>query len=229
MNLRTLLSIAAWGFSPALLFHPLVEVPAQEPTPTATVSAPATNPIHTAKITVLSTMMTDRKGIGEWGFSALVEVEGQRVLYDTGGRPETVLNNAREMGVDLASVEDVILSHNHPDHTTGLVTLRRELMKTNPKALCRAYVAQGIFLERVLPPGAGTIKLPMSQIKHDFEALGGTFIESNQPTELFPGAWLTGPVPRIHSEKNWSPGVKVHDAGFQRAAWWTTPFPKIRR
>ena len=100
-------------------------------------------------------MITDRKGIGEWGFSALVEADGKRVLYDTGGRPETVLNNARELGVDLAGVEDVILSHDHPDHTTGLVTLRRELMKTNPKALSKAHVARGIFLERVLPPRCG--------------------------------------------------------------------------
>ena len=49
-------------------------------------------PLHVLKIAVLSTMLTD---VGEWGFSALVEVDGQRVLFDTGGRPETVLNNAR--------------------------------------------------------------------------------------------------------------------------------------
>ena len=64
-------------------------------------------------------MLTDAVGVGEWGFSALVEADGNRVLFDTGGRPETVLNNARELGVDLSSVEDVILSHNHWDHVTG--------------------------------------------------------------------------------------------------------------
>ena len=113
--------------------------------------------------------------------------------------------------MDLAGVEDVILSHDHPDHTTGLVTLRRELMKTNPTALCRAHVARGIFLERVLPPGAGTISLPMSKIKADYEALGGTFIESTSPKEIFAGAWLTGPVPRTYPEKNWVPGVRIRE------------------
>ena len=88
--------------------------------------ASAHGPVHVLKITVLSTMLTDAVGVGEWGFSALVEVDGKRVLYETGGRPETVLNNARELGVDLSNVEDVILSHNHWDHVTGLVTLRRE-------------------------------------------------------------------------------------------------------
>jgi 7,8-dihydropterin-6-yl-methyl-4-(beta-D-ribofuranosyl)aminobenzene 5'-phosphate synthase len=54
--------------------------------------------------------------------------------------------------VDLSNVEDVILSHNHWDHVTGLVTLRRELSKANPKALSRAHVGRGIFLERLIPP-----------------------------------------------------------------------------
>lgn len=185
--------------------------------PAATDAAPASpaaaGPVHTAKITVLSTMLTDRAGFGEWGFSALVEIEGKRVLFDTGGRPETVLKNARELGVDLAGVEDVILSHNHWDHTMGLVTLRRELMKTNPAALSRAHVARGIFLERVFPAGWGSGQpLNMTEIRRDYEALGGEFIESAEPRELFAGAWLTGPVPRPYPEKNWSPGVKLRPA-----------------
>src|ERR1700730_17130987 len=84
--------------------------------------ASAPGPVHAVKIIVLSTMLTDTVGVGEWGFSALVETDGKRVLFDTGGRPETVLNNARELGVDLSNVEEVILSHHHWDHVTGLVT-----------------------------------------------------------------------------------------------------------
>jgi hypothetical protein len=55
--------------------------------------ASALGPVHLLKITVRSTMLTDAVGVGEWGFSALVEVDAQRVLFDTGGRPETVLNS----------------------------------------------------------------------------------------------------------------------------------------
>jgi 7,8-dihydropterin-6-yl-methyl-4-(beta-D-ribofuranosyl)aminobenzene 5'-phosphate synthase len=50
--------------------------------------------VKTLKITILSTMLADR-GIGEWGFAALVESDGHRILVDTGARPETVLSNAR--------------------------------------------------------------------------------------------------------------------------------------
>jgi hypothetical protein len=52
---------------------------------------------------LLSTMLADA-GIGEWGFSALVEADGRHILFDTGARPDTVLHKARELGIDLAGV-----------------------------------------------------------------------------------------------------------------------------
>src|SRR5271170_5435474 len=52
-------------------------------------AAEAPAEIHTLKITVLSTMLVgEREGIGEWGFSALVEADGHRILVDTGLHPE---------------------------------------------------------------------------------------------------------------------------------------------
>ena len=86
------------------------------------------------KVTVLSTMMADQ-GVGEWGYAALVEVDGRKILYDTGARPETVLANAREMKIDLSGIEDVVLSHHHGDHTGGFLVLRKALAEQNPKAL----------------------------------------------------------------------------------------------
>ena len=72
-------------------------------------------------------MLTDRAGLGEWGFAALVVADDHRLLFDTGARPDTVLRNARELKIDLSGVSTVILSHHHGDHTGGLVTLRREI------------------------------------------------------------------------------------------------------
>jgi 7,8-dihydropterin-6-yl-methyl-4-(beta-D-ribofuranosyl)aminobenzene 5'-phosphate synthase len=147
-------------------------------------------------------MLADRAGVGEWGFSALVEAHGHRILFDTGARPETVLSNARELKIDLSGVSEVILSHHHGDHIGGLVTLRRELAKHKQSALKRAFVGNGIFLSR---PGPDARELNEAlALKPAFEALGGSFVVIDRPTELFPGAWLTGPVPRTHPERNWS-------------------------
>ena len=147
-------------------------------------------------------MLADRAGVGEWGFAALVEADGRRILFDTGARPETVLKNARELGVDLGGVSEVILSHHHGDHTGGLVTLRREWSGQHPKALSLAYVGDGIFLSR---PGArGEETNETIAFKKEYEALGGS-LPGHRPADAdLPGAWLTGPVPRVHPERNWS-------------------------
>ena len=92
-------------------------------------TAQAPRQVKSLKVTLLTTMLADGRGIGEWGFAAMVEVDGHRILFDTGGRPDTLVINARELGVDLNGIPDVILSHNHGDHTTGLVTVREQLAK----------------------------------------------------------------------------------------------------
>lgn len=163
--------------------------------------------IKALKVTVLSTMLVgDTTGIGEWGFSALVVADGHRALLDTGGHANTVLENARDLKIDLSDVQDVILTHNHWDHVSGLLTLRKEMMKKNPVALSRVYVARGIFYSRPSPEGE---KNPMIALKKEYEATGGKFIELAEASEIFPGAWLTGPVPRKYPEHNWSSAGKV--------------------
>src|SRR3984885_14245431 len=106
----------------------------------AATAAHVTAQVHSLKVTLLSTMLVgDTKGRGEWGFSALIEADGHRVLLDTGAHPDTVLQNARDLKIDLSDVQDVILTHNHWDDVGGLLTLRKEMMKTNPVALSSDY------------------------------------------------------------------------------------------
>ena len=157
--------------------------------------------VKSLKVTVLSTMLADR-GIGEWGFAALVEADGHRILFDTGYRPETVLQNARELGIDLSNVTDVVLSHHHGDHTGGLLALRRELSAKTPAALSRVHVAPEIFSSRRAPNGQGEAN-PTIALKSEMEASGAVFVEHRKPEQIFPGIWLTGPVPRPHPERYW--------------------------
>jgi 7,8-dihydropterin-6-yl-methyl-4-(beta-D-ribofuranosyl)aminobenzene 5'-phosphate synthase len=173
-------------------------------------ATPVPHQVTALKVTVLSTMLADNDELGEWGYAALVEVDGRKFLFDTGAHPDIVLRNAKTLGVDLAQVEDVILSHNHDDHTGGLLALRRELMKINPKAMSRVHAGAGIFASRVDPDGKEANGL--LPLKADYEAMGGRFILYNKPTELAPGVWLTGPVPRPNDETNWSPGLKLRTA-----------------
>jgi 7,8-dihydropterin-6-yl-methyl-4-(beta-D-ribofuranosyl)aminobenzene 5'-phosphate synthase len=172
--------------------------------------------LHSLKITILSTMLAD-DGIGEWGFSALVEADGKKILFDTGARPNTVLENAKELEIDLSDVQDVILSHFHDDHTGGLMTLRREFAKANPAAFSRVHVGKGIFLER-----RGDDRNQMIAMKKEYEATGGKFIVHDKPDEILPGVWLSGPIPRVYPEKNYSTGVEVNTG----SAWVPDDLPE---
>jgi 7,8-dihydropterin-6-yl-methyl-4-(beta-D-ribofuranosyl)aminobenzene 5'-phosphate synthase len=178
--------------------------------PITTSTAPPTRHRSLASavhVTILSTMLAGNPehGIGEWGFASLLEVDGRLLLIDTGARPETVLRNAQELGVDLSTVTDVVLTHNHADHVGGLVALRRALAKRNPAALARAHVAPAIFQSRLTPDGHEANGL--LPLRAEYEASGGTFIQHSRPTELMPGVWFSGPVPRPYQERNWSRGV----------------------
>jgi 7,8-dihydropterin-6-yl-methyl-4-(beta-D-ribofuranosyl)aminobenzene 5'-phosphate synthase len=173
-------------------------------------ASPAEPPLHkvaSLKITILSTMLADQ-GMGEWGFSALVEADGRRILFDTGLRPETVLQNARDLGIDLSNVTDVVLSHHHGDHTGGLLALRRELSKKSPGAMSRIHVAPGIFLSR-RNAGSDEELNPTIALKSAMEATGAVFVEHRRPEEIFPGIWLTGPVPRPNPERYWGAPASI--------------------
>ena len=174
----------------------------------------ATSPTQRAqaravKFTILSDNLVSISGgaIGEWGFAGLLEVDGRRILVDTGSHSDTVLQNARALNIDLSDVRELVLTHSHWDHVRGLMALRSVLMKTNPEALSVVHVARGMFYNRPRARGEGN---EMVALKTQYEATGGKFIEHDSGAEIFPGVWLTGPVPRVHPERNWSGSEKVH-------------------
>lgn len=165
--------------------------------------------VRELKVTVLSTMLVDDSGIGEWGYSALVVADGKKFLFDTGANPDTVLKNAAALGIDLSDVEDVVVSHHHADHTGGLLALRQALMQKNPGAMSRVHVSGNIFTPRLKPDGSDGNGLTPK--RGPYEATGGHFILHDGPTELVPGVWFTGPVPRKFPETNWSDqGLRIH-------------------
>lgn len=161
--------------------------------------------VNVLRVTVLSTQLADA-GFGEWGFAALVEADGHRILFDTGAHPDTVLKNVQELGIDLSNIEDVVLSHFHDDHTAGLMTLRQTLAKRNPDALSRVHVGPGFFWSR--PGRTGEVNQMIAE-KVQYEATGGRFVEEAKARQLYPGVWFTGAVPRVHPEHNWGPPGKV--------------------
>ena len=159
--------------------------------------------IEDFKITILSTMLSDTH-IGEWGFSAIIEADGQRVLFDTGSREKTVLQNASELNINLDNIDNVFLSHNHKDHTGGLITLKKNF----PNSFSNAHIGEGIFYSR--PNSNGTSHYILKN-KNSLESLGIKFITHINPSQIMEGLWTTGQIPRKYDEKNWSELGKIID------------------
>src|ERR1700730_6736793 len=63
-----------------------------------------------------------------WGFAALVEYGGKRILFDTGGNPDILARNAAAKNIDLSKLDFVVMSHRHGDHMGGLAYV----LKVNP-------------------------------------------------------------------------------------------------
>jgi 7,8-dihydropterin-6-yl-methyl-4-(beta-D-ribofuranosyl)aminobenzene 5'-phosphate synthase len=143
-------------------------------------------------------MAADRIGVGEWGFSALVEADSTRILFDVGGRPSTVRDNAAELKVDLAGIRQVVLSHNHNDHTTGLDAIRRQFPDGVTASVL--YIATGFFVRTT--GLVGMLKTDSAA----YVSSGGRFIVIDRPQKIGPAIYLTGPIPRRYPEKNYPPG-----------------------
>jgi len=97
---------------------------------TTTESAAAAAPPVPARITVLyDAFGKDTAMTKDWGYAALVEINGKRILFDTGNDPGILAKNVKAKGVDLTRLDFVVLSHRHGDHVGGLSFL----VSANPK------------------------------------------------------------------------------------------------
>jgi 7,8-dihydropterin-6-yl-methyl-4-(beta-D-ribofuranosyl)aminobenzene 5'-phosphate synthase len=64
----------------------------------------------------------------DWGYSALIEYGGKRILFDTGDNADILAHNAQAKGIDLTKLDFVVMSHRHGDHMGGLAYV----LKVNP-------------------------------------------------------------------------------------------------
>jgi 7,8-dihydropterin-6-yl-methyl-4-(beta-D-ribofuranosyl)aminobenzene 5'-phosphate synthase len=94
-----------------------------------------------------------------WGFSCLIELEGKTILFDTGGDGGILLYNMRVLNKDPKTIDMIVLSHIHGDHTGGLWSLLRE------KSTLKVYVPDSFpreFEQRVKEYRAEMVRVDAS-------------------------------------------------------------------
>jgi 7,8-dihydropterin-6-yl-methyl-4-(beta-D-ribofuranosyl)aminobenzene 5'-phosphate synthase len=156
----------------------------------------------------------------EHGFSALVSVTTTKrtcqVLFDAGRTPDGLAHNLGYLGIKPDTIETVILSHGHFDHTTGLDGFSRILGRTNlPVIIHPDFWNQ----RRLNLPGYEPWELPTTS-KSALQGVGFEIIEDRQPSFLLDGSVLvTGEVDRTN---DYEPGFPMQEV-LRNGRWFDDP------
>lgn len=112
----------------------------------------------------------------DWGYAALIEFEGRRILLDTGADAAVFARNTARLGVDLTKLDFVVITHKHSDHTGGM----DHLLKLNPRV--KIYAPLELPVPPSGPPDDGDDERPFREA---WPAANFTLLDRN--TELAPG------------------------------------------
>ena len=141
---------------------------------------------------------TDPAMTKDWGFSALVEIAGKRILFDTGANAEIFAANVKAKGVDLTELDFVVLSHRHSDHMAGL----NYVLSVNPTV--RIYAPKEGF-------GIYGSSLPSSFYRKDDSLLPEMRYYDGKPPEVmkFGAAWANAHFELIDQTTEIAPGITL--------------------
>lgn len=129
--------------------------------------------------------------VAEHGVSFLIDTGVQRILYDT-GQTGAVVGNLTTLGIPPSTLDGIVLSHGHYDHTGGLLAVLRAARQDIPVTIhARAFADR----YSVTPALRSPVGIPFAE---DFiRATGGIWQLTEAPTEVAPGLWFSGTIPRV--------------------------------
>jgi 7,8-dihydropterin-6-yl-methyl-4-(beta-D-ribofuranosyl)aminobenzene 5'-phosphate synthase len=157
--------------------------------------------------------------IAQHGFSMLINIFSQKkpeaLLFDAGGSPNTMVENAESMGLNLREVEFVVLSHGHYDHFGGLLSALEAIGKTNLPLILH----EDMFKPRGTASRDGTVK-EYPKFPTQTQLASTQIICTKQPFLIADGqVCVTGEIPRRTSFEK---GFTNHQS-FVNGAWQPDP------
>jgi 7,8-dihydropterin-6-yl-methyl-4-(beta-D-ribofuranosyl)aminobenzene 5'-phosphate synthase len=158
--------------------------------------------------------------VAEHGFSVLVRVfnkeKSSSVLFDTGGSPESILENAKRMGIDLSEVDCIVLSHGHYDHFGGLLSAVKAVNKVGLPII----VHENMFGLRGSKRPNGTIR-ETTKFPTEAQLSPAKIVLTKQPSLIASDmVCVTGEIPRKTSyEKGFAQHMAFVDGSWQPDPW----------
>ncbi len=140
------------------------------------------------RIITLSENSAQLDFFGEWGLSILAETESCKVLLDT-GQSIAAVRNADLMGIDLSTIDKIVLSHAHVDHAGGL----REVLRRVGKPV-EVIAHPDIWIPKYVRFGETNRYVGIPFIREELESLGASFTLSRKPYKISDDIMTTGEI-----------------------------------
>lgn len=138
------------------------------------------------KISILTDNIAGGRFKAEHGLSYLIEIDGEKILFDT-GHSNVFIANAAQMETDIQKdVQTVVLSHGHWDHGNGLQYLNNKTLIAHP----------AVFSKRYRKTDRSYLGLNLNR-KEAEKKFNLQLIQS--PVRITPNLWFLGEIPRINN------------------------------
>jgi len=146
--------------------------------------------------------------LAEWGLSILVEADGMRILVDT-GLSFSAVHNAQLMGIDLATIDRIVISHGHVDHIGGLCEVLK--IRGGVEVIAHPDIWGSKYTRRDGQTVEQYIGIPFS--REELESRGARFNLTREPIRISENVMTTGEIPMVSGYEEVENNLFIKEGG----------------
>jgi len=175
--------------------------------------------LDSLKVVVLAedSVLYESPYLGQHGVSFLLQGtkrrDSKRILVDVGQNSPALLRNMEMMDISPSSIDAIVLTHCHYDHTHGIAAMLARIDKRGVPVIAHQDIFRLNFLTE---PRFRHVGIMPGDSREEIEKAGGSVVLSRDPVTLMPGITTTGEVKRQTDFEKVGIGLKTIEDGVNR-------------
>jgi 7,8-dihydropterin-6-yl-methyl-4-(beta-D-ribofuranosyl)aminobenzene 5'-phosphate synthase len=135
--------------------------------------------------------------LGQHGLSLFLEARcgsnTRNIIVDVAQNPEALLENMKLLGIQPESIDTIVITHCHYDHTQGLVRILDTIHKNDVPVVVHPDLFRLNFVEE---PYLRHVGVMTGDTREKIVSAGGRLFESRQPLQIMTGLFTSGEIER---------------------------------